>query len=282
MKAPTSLITFKPSSRRTRSALLTVALCLPLLGACAKLGPASVNIHGVNYTADEFTYWVEDPTNKDNHGGGEMVDSYASGGILCCYELPRTWRAGIKVEIGTIRYINPPDDNPSKRVEEIREKHMVEVPPYVDGKPGELWVVRHADGKFGVVSSDYQPDHAKWPGVEKGWPVPSLEYQRKLADIYIKHEEDYVSTFTETAEELDRSPIEFATKSWERRQEEIRKFTNLKANSDREKRAFADKTLLSKFSGPTDPGFIALLKEENLAMLKLSQETLKKYKEDRP
>jgi len=55
----------------------------------------------------------------------------------------------------------------------------------VDGKPGELWVVRQADGSFGVVSSDYQPDHAKWPGAVKGWPVPTLEYKRKSFDVYI-------------------------------------------------------------------------------------------------
>lgn len=264
-----------------RTALIA-ALCLPLLGACAKLGPASVNIHGVNYTADEFTYWVQDPTNKNNHGGGEMVDSFAAGGILCCYELPRKWRAGIQVEIGTIRYINPPDDKPSQRVEEIREKHLVEVPPYVDGKPGELWVVRHADGKFGVVSSDYQPDHAKWPGVEKGWPVPSLEYMRKEWDLRIDLTTKDIKGTLESIAELDSSPEQMAKEHWDGRQEEIRRFAHAKVETDTVKRARADKALLANFTGPTDPGFIAVLKKEYLEILASEQQQLKRYIESRP
>jgi hypothetical protein len=162
--------------------LIACLLSMSFMTACAKVTTTSVNMHGVNYTSDVFSYSVEDPADKNNHGGGELIDPYAAGGTTCCYELPKKWRSGIKLQINTTRWLpKKPDGN----MPEIHEKHVLEVPPYVDGKPGELLIMRNANGTVGVISSDYQPDHAKWPGKVKGWPAPSLEYQRERWDLYI-------------------------------------------------------------------------------------------------
>jgi hypothetical protein len=265
-----------------RWAWLAGCLCLTLLTACAKTNMASVNIHGVNYTEQEFSYRVTDPGNKDNHGGGEIVDSFSAGGTLCCYELPRKWRPGILVEIHTIRWLDKPPDQPEKAIEEINETHRVEVPKYVDGKPGELWVVRQADGTFAVVSSDYQPDHAKWPGAVKGWPVPTLEYRRKLVDVYIKIEEDSVNKFQDAVTELETAPARLATEAWEFEGRDIASFANSKLNSDTARRARESRDLLAKFSGPSDPKFIAYLKDEYTKTLQKSKAKLQELKESRP
>jgi hypothetical protein len=60
---------------------------------------------------------------------------------------------------------------------------IVEVPPYVDSKVGEIRVVRATDGTLSIVSSDYQPDHEKWPGRINCWPLLALEYRRARSDL---------------------------------------------------------------------------------------------------
>ena len=264
--------------------LLTVCLCLTALSACAKVNTASVNIHGVNYTEAEFSYRLQDPTNKDNHGGGELVDSFSAGGTLCCYELPRKWRAGILVEIHTIRYINPTTNDPRVPIEEIREKHVVEVPPYIDGKPGELWVVRNADGTFGLVSSDYQPDHAKWPGKVKGWPVPTVEYRRKLFDVHIKQAESSVALFQKSLSDLAANPEKKAAESWEDEKKMIEENKSA-VKYDFHPMAKVVRKLIdlhARFSGPTDPGYIEWLRAEETKWLREKEANLQKLKEARP
>lgn len=264
-----------------RWAVLAGVLCLTLLTACAKTNVASVNLHGVNYTENEFSYRVEDPTNKDNHGGGEIVDSFSAGGTLCCYELPRKWRPGIVVEIHTIRWIDKPPDQPEKAIEEIREKHLVEVPRY-EGKPGELWVVRQADGSFGLVSSDYQPDHAKWPGAVKGWPVPTLAYKRKLFDVYIKQAVDGVELYQGLLADMEKEPEKRATESWTYKQDNVDKYAKSKPLNDTVRFAREDRELLARFTGPTDRKFITWLKEDYTESLHRAEAKLQKLKDSRP
>jgi hypothetical protein len=211
-----------------------------------------------------------------------MVDSFAAGGTLCCYELPRIWKPGMQLDIHTIRYINPPPEDPKRPIEEIRETHRVTVPEYPKGRPGELWVLRNADGTFGVVISDYQPDHAKWPGAVKGWPVPSVEYQRERWDMYIAHEEAYVNSFTKSLKELELDPSEYARSNWEDKQKEISMFGNSNADNSNTRRARAYQETLKKFSGPDDPKFIELIKNEVKDLLLMSQQELKKLKAARP
>ncbi|MCX7279794.1 MAG: DUF3304 domain-containing protein [Burkholderiales bacterium] len=267
--------------------LLAATLCLQLLTACAKISTASVNIHGVNYTAQEFNYRVEDPSNPDNHGGGEMVDSFSAGGTLCCYELPRIWKPGMQLDIHTIRYINPPPDaphDPRKAIEEIRETHRVTVPEYPKGRPGELWVLRNADGTFGVVISDYQPDHAKWPGTVKGWPVPSVEYQREYWDMYIKDAEGSVEVYQKMLSDLSTEPVTRATKNWEYTEKiinEDKHFMKFETDS-RGQRVRELMALHARFTGPTDPKFIAWLQADYEQSLRDAQAKVQKYKDSRP
>lgn len=271
---------------RTLRLALVAVLCLHLLTACAKGGTASVNIHGVNHTDREFSYRVEDPSNPGNHGGGELVDAYSAGGTLCCYELPRSWRPGIQVQVHTIRWKDKLDNDTTQPREEIREAHLVEVPAY-KGKPGELWVLLQANGSVAVVSSDLQPDHPDWPGVVKGWPVPSLEFMRMQADMYIKDTESWVRSTQETLAELETSPTQLAKDIWDDRQAKIAIYAkaldaNLPSRSNAQDDAKKYREQLSKFTGPEDPGFIELLKRENREYLDFFQKKLARQKEARP
>jgi hypothetical protein len=203
---------------------------------------------------------VEDPANSDNHGGGELIDPYAAGGTTCCYDLPKKWRPGIKIKIDVTRWLPKKADG---SLPEVHENHVVEVPPYADGKVGELWVLRNADGTIAVVSSDYQPDHEKWPGKVKGWPVPSVAYQRERWDLYIGLAESDVRGDQELIAELEKSPEKRAEESWETLMQ------------------YRPKDLQS-FSGPTDLRFRAKLKHDDEERLKQSQLKLKQLRESRP
>jgi hypothetical protein len=253
------------SSFARRALILVVGLLsLTMLTACAKSTTASVSIHGVNYTDEVFSYSVEDPTDKNNQGGGELIDPYAAGGTMCCYELPKKWRPGIKLQINTTRWLpKKPDGN----MPEVNEKHMVEVPPYVDGKPGELWVIRNADGTVAVISSDFQPDHEKWPGKVKGWPVPSLAYQRERWDLYIKLAEEGLESAQEALKEFAEAPDRLAAQSWET--------DTATLNRDRKK-------IMAEFAGSNDQKYRARVKQDFEEWVKHSQLELKELKESRP
>jgi hypothetical protein len=249
-----------------------------MLTACAKTGTASVSIHGVNYTDQEFSYTVEDPADKNNRGGGELINPFAAGGTMCCYDLPRKWRPGIKVQVNFTRWLAKKADG---SLPEVRESHVVEVPPYVNGKVGELWVLRNADGTMGVVSSDYQPDHEKWPGKVKGWPVPSLAYQRERWDLYIEHAEGYVQLYKKMLDELEKSPDTRAAVDWDYAAENAAKYRE-GVRSDRNKFAKENRDLLNRFSGPSDPNFRSWLKQDYEQSLKESELEFKKLKDSRP
>jgi hypothetical protein len=271
---------------RTLHLAMVALLCLQVLTACAKGGVASVNIHGVNYTDREFSYRVEDPSNPKNHGGGELVDAYSAGGTLCCYELPRTWRPGIKLQVHTIRWKDKLDEDVRVPREEIRQAHVVEVPEY-KGKPGELWVLLQADGRVAVVSSDVQPDHPDWPGATKGWPVPSVEFMRKQADMYIEDAESSLRATRESLAELEVSPARMAREVWRQRQELIAPYAkrldaNLPSRTNAQDDAKKYRDQLSKFTGPEDPGFIELLKSEDRYFIDFYQKKVDRLKKERP
>jgi hypothetical protein len=194
---------------RTRSRLLpshcvigVCFFCASVLTACGK-SALPVSIHGVNYSVEPFSFELQDPSDPKNKGDGELVDSYAAGGTTCCYELPKKWRPGLKVSIQTKHWVGK---NADDSLHDIDSTHLVEVPPYADGKPGELWVLRTADGNMEIVSSDFQPDHPKWPGKVKGWPIPSIAYQRERWDIYIEVQQSYLNAYTGLQKKLLESP----------------------------------------------------------------------------
>lgn len=240
----------------------TLAMCLAsiqLLAGCTKENVA-VSIHGVNYTGQTFGYVIEDPANESNRGGGELIDAYSSGGAMCCYALPSTWRPGIQVRIIGRHWLEQKADG---SLPEIVETKIVEVPKYVDGKAGELWVLREANGALSIVSSDYQPDHAKWPGKIKGWPVPSLEYTRSRWDIAIEHEAGGVRLFQNLLQKMKTSPSIRAEESWRFAQAH-------------------EPESVAGFTGPNDKRYHAFLVRNYEEGLSRSAEKLRRLKEQRP
>lgn len=220
-----------------------------------------VNLHGVNHTADVFSFYLTDPEKPERISGGSgLIDPYGGGGIGCCAMLPRVWVPGTKLQIHATHYPKPPPEG--KRVE-IKETIDTEVPEYQDGQPGELWVLRMPDGKVEVVSSNYQPDHEKWPGKLKGWPVPSLEYRRERWELYRKIEADNVEKFEGALKKLDSSPLAFAEENW-------RSMNEYNPHG------------LKGFTGPTDPLYLAELKASYTEVLRLSKQDLQRIMEAKP
>ena len=243
-----------------RSLLILVSMLgASLLSGCQK-STVDVNLHGVNYTDNSFTYVVLDPENPAGGAGGELIDPFGAGGTMCCAKLPRKWQPGIKLQIRTTQYLQ---QRPAETVVEAKKLHVVEVPKYIDGTPGELWVLLNADESVTVVSSDLQPDHAQWPGKVKGWPVPSLAYRRERWELLRKHEEMYVKIYLDSLKELRENPEKYAQEAWE--------YAQKNKPSD-----------LIDFSGPSDPKYRELLRRQNEEGLTLSKRLLKNVMAARP
>ncbi|WP_167541123.1 DUF3304 domain-containing protein [Janthinobacterium agaricidamnosum] len=145
-------------SRLRRLCLLSLSTLA--FSACSAVKPVSndleVSVHGVNYTADTFSYVVRNPADKSDKGTGELIDPFAAGGTVCCYQLPKQWKAGIQINIDITKWLQKKENN---KLQEVKEQYLVEVPRYVNGTPGELWVMRNPDGSIGAISSNYQPNH---------------------------------------------------------------------------------------------------------------------------
>ena len=233
--------------------------CAPVLVACGK-SSLPVSIHGVNYSVEPFSFVLNDPVDPRNQGSGELVDSYAAGGTTCCYELPKKWRPGLKVSIQSKHWVGKDADS---SLHDIDSTHLAEVPPYVGDKPGELWILRAADGSFDIVSSDFQPDHPKWPGRVKGWPIPALDYQRQRWDLHIDYEKRGVSLYESRLEELNTTPEVRANTAWEY------------ALND-------DKKSLEGFNGPYDAKFRLSLRTHYEKQLALTSARLRNLERERP
>lgn len=231
-----------------------------VIGGCAEAkATVDVSVHGVNYSGATFSYYLIDPVNPDTGGVGETIDPFAGGGTTCCFSLPKIWRPGIKVQIHATHWLPRPDGSLS----EEKNVHIVDVPRYDDNKPGELWVMRGADGNMSVISSDFQPDHPKWPGKIKGWPIPSLEYRRERWELVRKHEQGGVETYLALIDEIEKTPLKSARESWAVHKE------------------YEPKTLRD-FSGPDDPRYTAYLKERYKTGLLRSREMLKRVMDAKP
>lgn len=242
-----------------RVVFAVVALCAPMLVACAKSG-VPVPIHGVNHRAEEFSYVLVDPLDAANTGGGELIEPFSAGGTMCCYTLPAKWRPGIKVEI---RETHPLPKLPDGTLPEVTKKYVLEVPKYVGGKAGELWVIRAPDGNMDIVSSNYQPDHPKWPGKIKGWPVPSLEYQRARQDLYIKEAQSNVELYISSLQELKSNPGAHARGEWS---------MSMKY----------EPATLKGYTGPDDPEYLEMLKKSYESSLVNARKKLQMEKDARP
>ena len=239
--------------------IMVSMLGVSLLSGCQK-STVDVNLHGVNYTDNSFSYVVMDPENPAGGAGGELIDPFGAGGTTCCAKLPRKWQPGIKLQIRTTQYVQ---QRPAETVMEAKKLHVVEVPKYIDGTPGELWVLLNADESVSVISSDLQPDHAQWPGKVTGWPVPSLAYQRERWELYRKHEEGGVRLYVSLLEELEKEPEKHLKESWE--------YSRKNYPGD-----------IIGFSGPQDPKYLSSLKKEYDEGLERSRRLLKNVMDAKP
>lgn len=245
------------STRRT--ILLACLGALPVIGICST-DKIPANIHSVNYSDEEFEYRLEDPLDSSNRVNGESVEPYAASGTMCCYSLPKKWHSGIKVTVhATYSFKKTPDSE----LTEVPQVQTVEVPPYVDGKVGEIWVVRAADGDLSVVSSDYQPNHAKWPGKVKGWPVPSVKYKRQRWDKLIKLAEEDLETDLTLSKRMLENPDAQAIAAW---------------NS--QKKIMPEN--IASFSGPEDIAFRRYIKDIYSESVINSRNKLQKLIDRRP
>ncbi len=165
---------------------LTPALCALLLAACAHTGDK--NRLGAPLTAVNYTDWpfdwvgVAKPETPDQAMAAEGVDAFGAGGIMCCVSLPEKWYPGLELIVQT---------QDGTRAKSAREwglekipiiQHRVPVPPYTPEDAGTVWVQLLPGGKVVLVVSNYDPTHPQWPGEIKGWPVPTVEFRRKIWD----------------------------------------------------------------------------------------------------
>jgi len=179
----------------------------------SELNPTvSVNVHGVNYTEDPFAYIVIDQKNSSNRAGGEHVSPYSGGGIMCCFNLPKRWAPQLKVNIQVTYWLKK---NGEDQLQEVKKLYVVDVPHYTTGRTGELWVLRTAGGGVEIVMSEVEPGNAEWPGKIKGWPRPSLSFQRERWDIDRKQAEINVSVYQDGLKELNSSTEIDMSEEWD-------------------------------------------------------------------
>ena len=244
--------------RSVRRMILLLA-CFQALCACGK-NEIPVNIHGVNYEDSAFSYVMSDLQKKENRAGGELIEPFSAGGITCCYLLPRKWRQGLKVQVNWTYWESKAGND---ELDETKKIVQLDIPPYAEGKPPEVWILRTGVGLLALVGSNLQPDHADWPGTIKGWPVPSVEYQRERWAIHEKMARGYVELYKGLLTSLSESPAKELKESWTTAAE------NMPAT-------------LKGFSGYNDPKYYEYLERRYRAELKASEAELTEILKGRP
>ena len=248
-----------------RLALTGVVLFLPMLTACAKSeraanGRLPVPIHGVNHTADEFTFVLADPLDEENVAGGETINAFGAGGTMCCFSLPKQWRPGLKAEVRATKWL---PRTPENTLPAVKQSVVLDIPVYEQGKAAELWILRTADDEYNIVASNLQPDHPKWPGKIKGWPVPSVEYQRIIHARFLKEAQSDVDLYEGLLADLKNKPTERGKDAWEFRM-------------------VSDANTLKAYKGPGDAAFLAMLGANYHAGLTEAREKLQRVKAEQP
>lgn len=189
-------------------------VCCTLMSAC-KDEMVGVGVHGVNYTEDELTYWIVDPNNKENRAGGEAINSYGAGGIMCCYSIPREWRPGIKVEVQAEVWLTSRPNGPDGKPKIEKKAVTVDLPKPINDQPSELWVVLDPNGKLELVAANLGPSHSDWPGKTKGMPVASKSYIKKLIRRELSDLERMSLIYQSDMRHLQSDPYGFAKEQWE-------------------------------------------------------------------
>lgn len=236
-------------------------LCMLVLSALPGRAKSTVavSVHGVNYSNETFSYSVENPDDQKGPVAGELVDRFAAGGTVCCYELPTEWMPGIRVKVNSTHWLKK---TPDGKLPEVKQVFILEVPPYADGKPGELWVLRHADGNVEVVSSDISPAHEKWTASVKGWPEPSVEFRREKISAKLEETERYLSISRSSLSAIRSDPEKKAGTAW------------VVDKANRRKG-------MEQFQGPNDPAYVRWLEERYMNNLQALEARLKMLREAR-
>ena len=97
----------------------------------------------------------------------------------------------------------------------------------------------------------------------KGWPEPSLEYQRERWELYLKLAQVNVDTYRSLVSKLKNNPRQHLLEAW-----------------DHDKKYSRDE--ISAFNGPDDPAYSTYLKKEYDAGLKRSEIKLESVKKAKP
>ena len=177
---------------------------------------------------------------------------------MCCFTLPSRWKAGLKVQVRSTHWL---PKNDKDEIPEVEKVYTVDVPPYANGKVGELWVLRTSDGGIEVVSTDLQPDHPQWPGKVKGWPVPSKEYMRERRALAIKWAQETVDSYRASIAKLYSAPEAARKEAWEVDNKSLR-------------------NEVATFKGPEDPAYDRYLKKRYQEGLIRSENRLKELVEE--
>src|SRR3569833_3136354 len=170
---------------------------LVLLAACASPAqtPAryGVSVHALNYSSREVAYIaVEQPGHPEGGAGGDALNPYGGGGDICCFPVPAKWRPDFRVVVVYQFY----PETEYRRVE-------VGVPPYPNGKVGDIWLIVHPDFTVEAVVSDWGPSRPEWPGSIKGYPVPSRAYRLKLWEKKLVEEKAELAIFEKEVQKPD-------------------------------------------------------------------------------
>jgi hypothetical protein len=245
---------FKSAVTKSLAASLMLA---PIFSTAASMG-VPVRIHAVNYSDQEFKYVVVDPNDSSNIVGGESISGFGTGGSICCYILAEKWHERSKVKIAFKLIESTQSD---RNLPEDETVVLVEIPQY--GEPQDLWVLRDARGSLSIIISKFRPDHPKWPGKFKGWPVPSLAYQRESADIAIEKRKNYIDLFKKLSDEMRSDPDKTAKRMWEISEE-------------------YDRASIVGYAGYKDKNYQKFLIRKYTNAFEASKKMLKQMQADRP
>ncbi|PIF77029.1 uncharacterized protein DUF3304 [Variovorax sp. 54] len=221
--------------------------------------PASVS--GVNYTDQDIHYRLFDPKDpKQTTLASEDIGPFAAGGVICCYEVPKNWTPGIQVGVILQSYDN------NARDYRPRQNFIVDLPPYdKSGKAGDVWFINYPDGTVGVVSTAYRPNGDEWPGKIKGWPKPSVAFQRELWERDMRLAQEGLTSSTSSLQRLKNDPKKYLREEW-----------------DWLSKSHAFRHKLKPFSGPDDPAFFAEEKETTERLVAWQQEKIDRLMKIKP
>ena len=137
---------------------------------------AGVMVDSVNYMHDRgMKYTLYDVRGGDKKPvGGSIVDPLGSGGAKeCCFNLPRTWHAGIKLRVEW------QDSDYERTHPEVYVKEL-ELPRY--DHPADVYVVFYPKHEVEILVSPAEPGHPEWAGriKETPWDTCVAEHGRKV------------------------------------------------------------------------------------------------------